>query len=333
MTTLTLQNIVAHERFKVNATEVSDIILAMKRLESRYQASDYLNMTNQRRQLSNLQIDSRCRHMMCEWSNKMADYFKLSRRTAQVSLSCLDRFLSTSKGQSCLCDKSKYQLACIACFYTTVKVHESFEIGVELISTLSQGAYTVRDILDMESLILWALNWSVNPPVSSDFIEHFVTLLPFNVSDNTRREFLEKSRFQTELSLMDYEISVLHKPSRVAMACVVNGICSTSSFPRMVSTLYINLISKFTGCQPNSSTILRITERLASMTRNNKYYELPRSLCIKSVDSIASQSIVTNQTQDHKSIINLLHGENQTTAVEHVCKTSMTLHKPIAMIA
>jgi hypothetical protein len=256
-----------------------DQILSMKEQEQGYRCDDYL-------QDNSANVDEGCRVKMCEWCNQMVDYFKLSRRTVQVTISCFDRFMATPQGRPCLKDKALFQLACITCLYTMIKTHESMEIDVSLMSELSHDAYSEQRILDMEYTILFALKWRVNPPTVLDFCDKFVQLLPSHVAPMTRKYVQHLVTVQAELSLVDYSLCMDFNPSEVALASVINALCvATTEIPVSSSQSFLMVLVNETKCQPNSEEISEIMDQLLF---------LPKGKC-PTLDSSTRQCVLESK--------------------------------------
>jgi hypothetical protein len=139
-------------------------------------------------------------------------------------MSYLDRFLSTPEGTTARNDRSTYQLACMAAFYTAVKIHEPKALSPELVARFSNGAFTIRDIEAMEVKLLNALKWRVNPPTSRDFVHKLMSLIPSDLlSEDLRETALGISVLQIELAVTNYEF-VTVRASIIAYSALMNAL-------------------------------------------------------------------------------------------------------------
>jgi hypothetical protein len=234
-----------------------DMILAMKKQETAYTSSDYLIQDN-------LDVDESSRSKMVQWCYQTVDFFKLSRNSVSIGMSCLDRFLSTPEGQPFLMDKTLYQLACITSLYVAIKVHEPVELGVSMLVQLCRGVYTAEQILETEQTMLQAIQWAVNPPSPKSFIQCFVAMLPRGVSVDTRRDLLDLAVYQTELALAEYRTGSQSLPSVVAFGSIVNALAFCPEINHRVTGQYFRTLGKATGCTRYMDSLIDVKNVMAN---------------------------------------------------------------------
>merc|ERR1712165_64779 len=131
--------------------------------------------------------------------------------------------------------------------------NEPIMIDMKMLLELSKGIYTIDDFKQMETDILFGLNWRVNGPTAQSFVVHFLSLImeqqehpqqhqqyeeyqqqrqdqeekcnptePMNSPYSSfYKRLFELSTYQIELSVGEYEL-MTHKPSTVAMAAIWN---------------------------------------------------------------------------------------------------------------
>jgi hypothetical protein len=94
----------------------------------------------------------------------------------------------------------------------------------------------------MESDILEKIEWRVHPVTVSSFVSLLLPLIRFG--DATRQENIaEKAMYFSELSVLSHQL-VHHKPSSVAVACIMRALADagafalTSSFTRSLYDVY-----------------------------------------------------------------------------------------------
>lgn len=177
----------------------------------------------------NVGVDAFCREQIVEWSFRVADYFHINRECVAISVSHLDRFLST-----CSCDRRTFKLAATTCLYLAVKMNELPNTKPDMLSVLSdlsRGEFHVDHIIEMESLLLESLAWLVHPPTPSCHVGHMLCLLESksNNNDNNHgsmnviRSISALASFFTELSLSDYYFTT-ECSSTIAMAAILNAM-------------------------------------------------------------------------------------------------------------
>ena len=199
--------------------ELVSSIQAMRRREVDYLTGDYLH--HQPFSCQEDSVDVECRSKMCQWCVQLVDHCHFSRETAAIAMNLLDRFMD-ARPQTLL-DRKSYQLAAIACLYTTVKVHEQQAISPETMASLSRGAYSSRDIQDMERTVLQATRWLIHPPTASTFTHYFSALLVGCMDDNAMNTLLELTALQTDMSIHDYDLCMWN-PSYISYAAIMNSL-------------------------------------------------------------------------------------------------------------
>jgi Cyclin, C-terminal domain len=115
-----------------------------------------------------------------------------------------------------------------------------------------------------------ALNWQVHPPTAYCFGKHMLYLLPCSaVSMDDRHAILELARFLTELSVIDY-FFVIHKPSVVALAAILNAMEDISTANLAIPT-FCNEIKKSTPLDPSDSDVFDCCTRLRLLYAQGGY--------------------------------------------------------------
>ena len=107
---------------------------------------------------SQLDLTSSMRAMLLNWLLEVSAAFKLSRETYYLSLSTLDRVLSSTPIK-----QSEFQLIGVTCLYLSVKREEIENYSIEEFSKLTDKTFTVSQIKQKESEILPLLKWQLYP--------------------------------------------------------------------------------------------------------------------------------------------------------------------------
>lgn len=227
--------------------EVADCLYLMKiQEETTYRVRDYLTESAKIRKRSSKPVDSDCRIKMCEWCYQVVDFCKFRRETVGIGMSYLDRYLCTSRGKSALCNRKEYQLAAMTALYIAIKLHEPLEMETSLLADLSRGCYTEMEFVEMEQVILQALEWRVNGPTALGFVQHLMAFLPESVHPIVSESIFDYARFQTELATADQNFVSL-KPSEVGLAAVLNAMegMDTNLFPLKLQGKFIRKIERY----------------------------------------------------------------------------------------
>jgi Cyclin, N-terminal domain len=203
-----------------------------------YFAVDYIHQNKHR----SLDVDQDCRKKMVAWSYQVVDFCKFNRETVEIAMSYLDRFLSTPPGRHTLQDRSVYQLAAMASLYTAVKIHEPEAMDPTLVSNLSRGTYSPKEIEEMEFIIIQALQWRLNPPTTLSFVREFYNLIPYEAIDGVTRTIVyELTKFQAELAASATEFVGISS-SEKAYCCFINAMECLALDPKIIQ--YIAIIVK-----------------------------------------------------------------------------------------
>jgi len=208
-----------------------DTLAALRRQESHYETHDFLHQEESPSSCSptktplHIEIDESCRDKMVAWCFQVAKFCKFQEESVEIAMSCLDRFLLTDAGASALQDRSDYQLACMVCLYTAVKVHERTAISPAIVSALARDAYTVDQVEAMERTILMALQWRVNPPTMSSFVRNLIGVVSQRVrlSDEQQTTVDSICKFQLEIAVKDYRFITVDR-SIVGYCIVMNSL-------------------------------------------------------------------------------------------------------------
>ena len=206
--------------------EVLDVVEALCLQEEQgYQKCDYLADVKFRVPLHHHEglMDETCRSCMVQWTNNLVDFCKYSRETADIAISCLDRFLSTPEGSKTLSNSEQFQLAAMTAFYTCAKIHERQAMEPASIARLSRGTHSKEAVEQMELYLLRVLQWKVHPPTAMRFAMCFLDLIPSEIIDEQHRiVILDLVRYQLNVSLSEYRLS-LQRSSHLGLAALMNA--------------------------------------------------------------------------------------------------------------
>lgn len=270
--------------------DLPDRFAVMRRQESTiYRNEDYLSQERQMHQeqhesrgrksstassddsaSSNSSVNEVWREKICEWSYQVVDHFDFNREIVSISLSYLDRFLSTRP-----VNKKIFQLAAMTTLYLAIKLNEQGTLKMSSLIELSRGYFMVEHIAAMEEAILRALSWYVHPPTSLAFVRHLLMLIPSgSCSREVKHELLELARFLTELAVCDY-FFVTRKPSSIALAAVLNAMegMNPSRLPEDVRQRFVESVRIFVRMDCNDEEVEECQARLREMYYQGGYYQ------------------------------------------------------------
>lgn len=270
-------------RSKTNTMNAEPILRAMlQQEESCYQIDDYFQKIPSQSSEGLLPVDADARQQIAHWCMNFMDTCNYSKETAAVTMSCLDRFVSTSDGSEILLDRSHYQLAALTAMYFSVKIHCEQALSPDLVAKLSQGAYAKEDIEAMERRMLVAIQWRVNPPTAMDFVRIYLDMIiaSKNVFDQrTQNVIMKLVGYQTNLSVLQFEIATTNA-SHVAVASLLNAIESIYPNDKELYETIWDLTSLSTDIDPDSLESLQ-RQLYKSITKQNgvKFKAKEKSTC------------------------------------------------------
>jgi len=233
--------------YKMSIDDITSRLIAMQQQEetSSYAPIDYLSsLSSSTTTISEAtkvdHISSRSK--MAQWSYQLTDMTSLSRLAVSRSMNYLDRYLvaaaTTTQQQqpnannsntqpNPIKDKRYYQLLSMTCLYISIKLYEPLSMDASLLSEISAGCYTTQEILDMESNILHTLSWKVNGVTSQEYVSLMLGLLDptkFDYDMDIVGSLLDVSKYQCELSTLDYDLSTQYTCGTIALASILNSM-------------------------------------------------------------------------------------------------------------
>ncbi|KAM1031018.1 hypothetical protein FF1_034827 [Malus domestica] len=177
-------------------------------------------------------ISPKMRGILVDWLVEVAEEYKLVTDTLYLTVSYLDRYLS-----SYAVSRSKLQLLGVSCMIIASKYEEICPPHVEDFCYITDNTYIVEEVLEMERDVVKFLNSDTGPPTTKNFLRqdnllkyyfgHLVCLgcymLLFTKAAqdnyNSAGVFEYLSCYLSELSLLDYSC-VQFLPSVVAASAI-----------------------------------------------------------------------------------------------------------------
>ena len=124
------------------------------------------------------------RKKLVDWCYHFVDHCQLSRVTVASAMNMVDQFLSITStisisisksadagavravSDEAIRDKSKFQLLTVTALYVATKVNERVALSSDLFVEVCSRAYTVKEIEDMERVLLSGLSWRCHAPTT-----------------------------------------------------------------------------------------------------------------------------------------------------------------------
>ncbi|URE02806.1 cyclin-B2-2, partial [Musa troglodytarum] len=169
-------------------------------------------------------INEKMRAILIDWLIEVHYKFELMEETLFLTVNIIDRFLAR---QTVV--RKKLQLVGVTAMLLACKYEEVSVPVVEDLVLISDRAYTRDEILDMERLILNALQFNMSVPTPYVFMRRFL-----KAADSDRKlELL--SFFIIELCLVEYKM-LKFRPSLLAAAAIYTAQCSLKGFKYWTKT-------------------------------------------------------------------------------------------------
>lgn len=133
-----------------------------------------------------------------------------------IAMSFFDRFLSRYQ-----VDETLTQLVAMTCLYLAIKVHSSKKISIASIVSLSRGVFRLDQVVKMELCVMKSLNWYLNPPTPSTFVDVLSPIMGEITNDeDITAEIKDNAKYLLELSVCDGYFVSKH-PSLIGHAAII----------------------------------------------------------------------------------------------------------------
>ncbi|KAL9183846.1 hypothetical protein ACHAXT_004702 [Thalassiosira profunda] len=249
---------------------------------------------------SQLLVDENCRLKMLDWCAKMVDYFAIDRSIVSTAAYYQDRFLSTDAGLEARSNRTMFRVVSVTSLYIAIKLRlpHRWNVSSHAFAQLCQGAVSGDEIHKMESKILFALRWKVNPATPMEYVHIFLDLIfdgqevsPFE--QDLREHLLELVRYQLEIALQDSRLFQVSSCA-VATAAVLNALEASM---KESASIHDDIEMAF-FCQESIVLVFDTAESCRGATADE--LEGVRSILLSSVASPAEEKgVVVAVTQQH----------------------------------
>lgn len=182
-----------------------------------------------------LPCPSAWREKIVEWCFQVVDHCDMDRDLVFIAMSFFDRYLSRYS-----VDETLTQLVAMTCLYLAVKIHSSKKISIISIVSLSRGFFRLDQVVKMEMCIMKSLNWYLNPPTPSTFVDILYPLMEELVGgDDSASEIKDLAKYLLELSVCD-SYFINKNPSLIAHAAItvaMNVLATPMKVQRQLQSL------------------------------------------------------------------------------------------------
>ncbi|XP_054825160.1 G2/mitotic-specific cyclin-1-like [Prosopis cineraria] len=169
-------------------------------------------------------INERMRAVLIDWLIEVHDKFDLMQETLFLTINLIDRFLEKQNVM-----RKKLQLVGLVAMLLACKYEEVSVPVVGDLILISDKAYTRKEVLEMEKLILNTLQFNVSVSTPYVFMKRFLK------AAEADKKLELAAFFLIELSLVEYEM-LKFPPSLLAAAAVYAAHCTTFGFKQWSKT-------------------------------------------------------------------------------------------------
>lgn len=155
------------------------------------------------------------REILVDWLVDVSIEFQLENRTVHFAIDYIDRFLSQHP-----VSRSRLQLCGITALWIASKYNEQNPQPLDDFVFITNNTYTRDELIEMESVMLNSLQFTMSSVIQLDFIELYlrVTEIDYlNVNYNTLYSLVE---YLSELTLHSYDM-IQYVPSKIIASCII----------------------------------------------------------------------------------------------------------------
>nr|AAD01794.1 cyclin B2 [Paramecium tetraurelia]AAD08959.1 mitotic cyclin-CYC1b [Paramecium tetraurelia] len=168
--------------------------------ENKYTINQYMTPEQQP------DINLKMRAILVDWLVDVHAKFKLKDETLYITISLIDRYLSLAQ-----VTRMKLQLVGVAALFIACKYEEIYPPALKDFVYITDNAYVKSDVLEMEGLMLQALNFNICNPTAYQFLQKYSTDL------DPKNKAL--AQYILELALVEYKF-IIYKPSLIAQSVI-----------------------------------------------------------------------------------------------------------------
>ncbi|KAE9597904.1 putative cyclin [Lupinus albus] len=192
----------------------------IKDLHSYYRRVESISRVSPNYMAQQFDVNEKMRAILIEWLIEVHDKLDLVQETLFLTINLIDRFLEK---QTLV--RKKLQLVGMVALLLACKYEEVSVPAVGDFVGLSDNAYSRKEVLEMERLMLNTLQFNMSVPTAYVFTRRFLKA----AEADKRLELL--AFFLIELSLLEYEM-LKFSPSMQAAAAVYAAQCTVNGFKR-----------------------------------------------------------------------------------------------------
>ncbi|XP_071731407.1 G2/mitotic-specific cyclin C13-1-like [Rutidosis leptorrhynchoides] len=172
-------------------TDIYEYLHNMEREDKRRPMSDYIEKVQK-------DVTVNMRGVLVDWLVEVAEEYKLLSDTLYLTVSYIDKFLSTN-----VLNRQRLQLLGVSSMLIAAKYEEISPPHTEDFCYITDNTYTKQEVVKMEADVLKALKFEMGNPTVKSFLRRFTKVAQEDYeTPNLHLEFL--GYYLAELSLLEY---------------------------------------------------------------------------------------------------------------------------------
>ncbi|XP_054796067.1 G2/mitotic-specific cyclin-1-like [Prosopis cineraria] len=222
-----MEDIIEDPIIDIDSSDVNNhlaVVEYIQELYSYYRKMESTSCVSPNYMLQQFDINERMRAILIDWLIEVQDKFDLMHETLFLTVNLIDRFLEK---QSVV--RNRLQLVGLVAMLLACKYEEVSVPVVEDLILISDKAYTRKEVLEMEKLMLNTLQFNMTVPTPYVFMRRFLKA----AQADRKMELL--AFFLIELSLVEYGM-LNFPPSLLAAAAVFTAQCCICGFKQWSKT-------------------------------------------------------------------------------------------------
>ncbi|VVA99412.1 unnamed protein product [Arabis nemorensis] len=193
-----------------------------------------------------MDLNDKMRAILIDWLIEVHDKFDLMNETLFLTVNLIDRFLSKQGVM-----RKKLQLVGLVALLLACKYEEVSVPVVEDLVLISDKAYTRKDVLEMEKIMLSTLQFNVSLPTQYPFLKRFLKAAQADKKCEVLASFL------IELALVEYEM-LRFPPSLLAATAVYTAQCTLDGYRQWNSTCEFH-------CHYSEAQLMECSRKMVSL--------------------------------------------------------------------
>ncbi|MGH0159123.1 UNVERIFIED_CONTAM: hypothetical protein FKN15_071873 [Acipenser sinensis] len=125
-------------------------------------------------------LQPKMRTILLDWLLEVCEVYTLHRETFYLAQDFFDRFMLTQEN----INKNRLQLIGITSLFIACKIEEIYPPKLQALAYVTDGACTEKEILDMELIVLKALNWNLCPETAISWLKLYIQMASLKEDPN-----------------------------------------------------------------------------------------------------------------------------------------------------